>query len=59
MTSTIKGNFESEEEPITVEMSRESVIVSGPSSLVNKVVSVKAVVAEGKVTDKLKTIKVN
>ena len=52
-----QGNFESEEEPITVEMSRESVIVSGPSSLVNKVVSVKAVVAEGKVTDKLKTIK--
>ena len=34
-----QGNFESEEEPITVEMSRESVIVSGPSSLVNKVVS--------------------
>lgn len=52
-----QGTFDSEEEPITVEMSRESVIVSGPSSLVNKVTSVKAVVAEGKVTDKLKTIK--
>lgn len=52
-----QGNFESEEEPITVEMSRETVIVSGPSSLVNKVTSVKAVVAEGKVTDKLKTVK--
>ncbi len=51
------GHFDSEEEPITVEMSRESVVVSGPSSLVNKVASVKAVVAEGKVTDELKTIK--
>lgn len=51
------GNFENEEEPITVEMSRESVVVSGPASLVNKVTSVRADVAEGKVTDTLKTIK--
>ncbi|MGN0659114.1 MAG: YbbR-like domain-containing protein [Emergencia sp.] len=50
-----EGSFEDEEEPITVDMSRTSAVVTGAASLVEKVDHIQAVVGEGKVTDKLKT----
>ena len=52
-----QGTFEEDEEPITVNMSRETVVVSGPASQVEKVAYVRAVVGAGKVTEKETTVK--
>ena len=52
-----QGSFAEDEEPITVDMSRESVVVSGPVSQVDKVSYVRAVVGAGKVTDQPESIK--
>lgn len=51
-----EGNFDSEKEPITVEMSRRKATVTGAESLVEQVDHIKAVVKSGKVADELKTI---
>lgn len=50
-----EGIFDDGEEPITVDMDRSSVVVTGASSLVDKVKAVKAVVEEGKVKEDLTT----
>lgn len=50
-----EGTFDDGEEPITVDMDRSSVVVTGASSLVDKVKAVKAVVEEGKVKEDLTT----
>lgn len=54
-----QGSFDDEEEPITVDMSRSSVVVTGAASLVDEVKEVRAVVEEGKVKEKLTTITSN
>lgn len=51
-----QGSFDDEEEPITVDVSRNSVVVTGASSLVEKVKQVNAVVEEGKVKEQLTTM---
>lgn len=51
-----EGTFASDQEPITVEMSNDSVIVTGAKSLVERVASVTAKIPEGKVSDELRTI---
>lgn len=51
-----QGSFDDEEEPITVDVSRNSVVVTGASSLVEKVRKVNAVVEEGKVKEQLTTM---
>lgn len=51
-----QGAFNSEQEPITVEMSQKTVIVSGAESLVAQADCAQAVVEGGKVSEQLKTI---
>ncbi len=51
-----EGRFDDGEEPITVDLNRSSVVVTGASSLVEKVETVRAVVEEGKVKEDLTTI---
>jgi len=51
-----EGTFPTEEEPITVEMNRDSVTVTGAASLVEKVDHVCAKVSEGEVSEELRTI---
>ena len=51
-----QGTFSTDQEPITVEMNRTKVTVSGAQSLVERVDHIQAVVGQGEVTDKLKTI---
>ena len=50
------GSFASEQEPVTVEMNRETVTVTGAESLVAKVDHVCAKVGSGEVTTKMRTI---
>lgn len=51
-----EGVFSTDQEPITVELSRSKVTVTGAQSLVEQVDHASALVQEGEVTDKLKTI---
>lgn len=51
-----QGTFNDEEEPITVDMNRSSVVVSGAASLVDQVRQASAVIEEGKVKEQLSTI---
>ena len=51
-----EGIFESDQEPITVEMNRSKVTVTGAKSLVEQVDHVRALVGEGEVKESLKTI---
>lgn len=51
-----EGNFDSDQEPITIEMNRSKVTVTGAESLVEKVDHVRALVGEGEVKESLKTI---
>lgn len=51
-----EGIFSTDQEPITVELSRSKVTVTGAQSLVEQVHHASALVQEGEVTDKLKTI---
>ncbi|MEE0741674.1 MAG: hypothetical protein U0M21_05300 [Emergencia sp.] len=51
-----EGTFANDQEPITVEMSRNSVAVTGAKSLVEQVASVRAKVPEGEVSDELRTV---
>lgn len=51
-----EGTFESDQEPITIEMNRSKVTVTGAESLVEKVDHVRALVGEGEVSESLKTI---
>lgn len=51
-----QGSFNDDAEPITVDMNRSSVVVTGAASLVEKVRQVNAIVEEGKVRETLSTI---
>ncbi len=51
-----EGSFSAEEEPITIEMSRDKVTVTGAESLIEKVDHVCAKVGAGEVSDEMKTI---
>ena len=51
-----EGVFSTDQEPITVELSRSKVTVTGAQSLVEQVDHASALVKEGEVTDRLKTI---
>lgn len=51
-----EGAFANDEEPITVEMSQNTVTVSGAASLVEQVSAARASVSEGKVTEEMKTV---
>lgn len=56
ITPEYEGTFPTEAEPITVELSRDSVTVTGAASLVEKVNHVCAKVSEGEVSEELRTI---
>ena len=51
-----QGNFGEDEEPITVDMSRTSTVVTGAASLVESVEYVEALVESGKVKEQLNTV---